>query len=194
MDDERDITPLLQRAHEGDQEALEELARIVHEDLVRLANKLTYGRYGAEVRTWTLEPSALVNETFIKLLQQRGEYKNREHFFAIATKIMVRVLLDYHKSKKRQKRGRDQVRVSLSALGRDRAGAVDPVTDIPNLAAALEKLEALDQRAAKVVKLRALWGLNPAEVADVMGLSRSTIDREWRFARKWLAANLRRGG
>lgn len=183
---EEDITPLLREAHEGNREALNEVARRVHGDLMRMANKMMRGRYGG--RRLTLEPTSLVNETFVKLLQQRNEYKNREHFFAIATKAMLRALLDYHKARARAKRGPDQVRVSLSGV--ERRGAVEAATEVPELVEALERLEVLDARAARVFKLRALWGMNGQEVADVLGVSRSTIDRDWRFARAWLRSNL----
>lgn len=188
MNDLPSITTLLDRAHGGDQGALEELARLVHGDLLKLANRLMYHRYGARTQQLTLEPAALVNETFMKLLEQRTEFKNRSHFFAIATRVMLRVLADYHKSRHRQKRGGHQVRVSLSVL--DREGEIGPSAEIPAVLEALEKLEELDPRLAKVTKLRVLWGLSLTEISEMLGVSRSTIDRDWRFARKWLAANL----
>jgi len=183
-----EITPLLERAHAGDRAAMNEVARIVHGDLVRLARKMMFREHGRGRRTLSLEPTSLVNETFIKLLAQRAEYKNREHFFAIATKAMLRVLLDYHKARRRRKRGPDQVRVSLSLL--DRTRPVAPDVAVPELIDSLERLERLDPRFAKVVKLRALWGMSSQETADVLGISKSTVDRDWRFARAWLAANL----
>jgi RNA polymerase sigma factor (TIGR02999 family) len=183
-----EITPLLERAHSGDRNALDEVARRVHADLLRLAQKLTAREARMGRRPLTLETSALVNETFIKLLQQRARWKNREHFFAIATRAMVRVLLDYHRARGRGKRGGRMIRVSLSALGPKEA--VPPSLAIPDLQSVLESLEAADPRAARGAKLKILWGLDNDEIADVLGVSRSTIDRDWRFASAWIKARL----
>lgn len=183
-----DITPLLERAYKGDSEAFDQVAELVLADLTRMASKMIHRQEGPNAWGKTLEPPMLVNETFIKLLQQRTQYQNRQHFFAIATKVMLRVLLDYHKANKRKKRGGDQIRVTLSGLGQ--AGAIKPASEIPDLVAALEKLKKLDARAEQVVRLRGLWGLGTQETADVMGVSRSTVDRDWKFARTWLKANL----
>jgi RNA polymerase sigma factor (TIGR02999 family) len=183
-----EITPLLERAQTGDRGALDEVARRVHADLMRLARKLIAREPRRARGPLTLDTSALVNETFIKLLNQRGPWKNREHFFAIATRAMVRVLLDYHRARGRGKRGGRAVRVSLSALGVKEA--VPPSMAIPDLDAALASLEAADARAARVARLRVLWGLDNDEIADVLGISRSTVDRDWRFASAWIKARL----
>jgi RNA polymerase sigma-70 factor (ECF subfamily) len=182
------ITPLLERAQAGDHEAMDEVARRVHADLLRLARKMSArdARHGRG--PMTLDTSALVNETFIKLLQQRGRWKNREHFFAIATRAMVRVLLDYHRARGRDKRGGRALHVSLSALGVKEA--VAPSLAIPDLEAAFESLEHADSRAARVARLRVLWGLDNDEISDVLAVSRSTIDRDWRFASAWIKARL----
>ena len=188
MDHDQEITPLLERAHRGDREALEAVSRLVYGDLLGLARKLMYRRYGGKAGALTLEPASLVNETFVKLLRQRNQYKNREHLFAIATKIMMRVLADYNKARNRQKRAGNRVRVSLSALGAK--GAVGPETDLPALREALEKLEQSDPRGARIARLRLLWGMNATETAEVLGVSRSTVTRDWEAARKWLAERL----
>ena len=86
-------------------------------------------------------------------------------------------------------RSGDRIRISLSALSPGQA--IQPTAEVPALVALFEKLDELDPRAAQIAKLRALWGLTPGEVADVIGVSRSTVDRNWRFARTWLAANLK---
>lgn len=189
MDERVRITPLLERAYEGDRKAMDEVARLVHSDLVRLAKRILGGGPGGGVRSVTLDPSALVNETFVRLLQQRKRWANRQHFFAIATRIMLRVLADYHRSHRRGKRAGTQIQLSLGALER-RGIAAAPAVEIPRLALALEQLEDLDPRAARVAKLRVLWGLELDDIAEVLGVSRSTVDREWRFARTWLASNL----
>lgn len=188
MKEPAEITPLLERAHAGDRNALDEVARRVHTDLGRLARKLTAREARLGRRPLTLEPSALVNETFIKLLQQRNRWKNREHFFAIATRAMVRVLLDYNRARGRGKRGGRAIRVSLSALGSKEA--VAPSLAMADLHAVLGSLEGADVRAARVARLRIFWGLDNDEIADVLGVSRSTIDRDWRFASAWIKARV----
>jgi RNA polymerase sigma-70 factor (ECF subfamily) len=187
VEERPDITLLLRRAHEGDRDAIDEVARAVEADLARRARGIISGQRRAG-KPVSLEPTDLVNETFLKLLQQRTRYRDRRHFFAIATRIMLRVLMDYHKARMRQKRAGGRIRISLSALGS--AHAVKPDTDVPLLVEALEKLEHLDPRACRVLKLRALWGLSVEEIGEVLAVSRSTVDRDWKFARTWLAANL----
>jgi RNA polymerase sigma factor (TIGR02999 family) len=182
------ITVLLQRAHRGDAAALDAVTRAVQSDLEGHARRLLAGHRGPRDRPVTLEPRDLVQETFLKLLEQRNEYQNRQHFFAIATRVMLRALIDYHKTHGRQKRFGGQVRVSLSAL--DARGADPPITAVPDLVAALEELERMDPRLAEAVQLRALWGMTALEAADVLGVSRATVDRDWRFARAWLATRL----
>lgn len=188
MKEPDEITPLLERAHAGDPKALDEVARRVHADLSRLARKLTAREERRGRGPLTLETSALVNETFIKLLQQRERWKNREHFFAIATRAMVRVLLDYHRARARGKRGGRAIRVSLSALGVKEA--IQPALAIPDLEAVFASLAEADPRAARVARLRVLWGLDNDEISDVLAISRSTVDRDWRFAAAWIKARL----
>lgn len=183
-----DITTLLQRAHAGDGRALDGVARAVHADLLRCARRLIAARAGPPHRPITIEPAELVNETFLKLLEQRNEFHNREHFFAIATRVMLRVLLDYHKARSRRKRFGGQVRISLGALAE--GDAVAPRTEVPDLLLALDELRGLEPRTARVVELRALWGLTASQVSEVLGVSRATVDRDWRFARAWLLSNL----
>lgn len=188
MREPAEITPLLERAQLGDGKAMDEVARRVHTDLSRLARKLTAREERRGRGPLTLETSALVNETFIKLLQQRGRWKNREHFFAIATRAMVRVLLDYHRAHGRDKRGGRTIRVSLSALGAKEA--IPPSMAVPDLEAAFASLEQADPRAARVARLRVLWGLDNDEIGDVLAISRSTVDRDWRFAAAWIKSRL----
>lgn len=190
MEKASDITLLLQRAHAGDAAALEGVARAVQADLLRVARRLMAAREGPRGRPITLEPAELVNETFLKLLQQRQEFQSRQHFFAIATRVMLRVLLDYHKARGRRKRFGGQLRLSLSALGAK--DAAPPRAEVPELMLLLEKLGKLDPRAARVMELRALWELTSAETAEVLDVSRATVDRDWRFARAWLITNLGR--
>jgi len=187
-DDLGTITRLLGEAHAGRDGALDEVMELVYDDLNRLARKKLYERFGPDLAGVTLEPTALVHETFLKLIKQRNKYDNRGHFFAIATRVMLQVLLDYNRRRRASKRGGDQLRVSLSGVSRT-LGA-EPSADFPAFVEALERLEKLDERTAEVVKLQLIWGLTTPEVADAMNLSVSTVQREWSFARKWLAAEL----
>lgn len=160
---------------------------LVYKDLRRIASR----RIREEVRRGrppTLEPAELVNEAYLRLVRQRKPYDNRGHFFAIASQVMLRVLLDRHRAKQREKREGGWVRVSLSGVkGRLDAG---PSADILPFVEALKRLETLDPRSADVTKLRALWGLTMPEIADALDVSVSTVEREWRFAQRWLMAEL----
>ncbi len=185
MEQRTDITQLLQEAAEGRGGALDEVMAVVYADLERLAGKHMRQEFGSEVEALTLEPAALVNETFLKLVQQRNEFKNRGQFFAIATKLMLRALVDYHRAREAKKRGGGHVRVTLTGVAV--AASPEPSTTIPALVEALEKLEALDKRKAEVVKLRVIWGFELAEIADILCVSVPTVKRDWRFSRNWLA-------
>ena len=181
-----EITRLLGEAGNGNKTALDRLAEMVYADLYRLAAKHLQRQFGAGARQISLEPSALVHETYLRLVKQRKTYDSLGHFFAIATRVMLRVLIDYHRQKKAGKRGAGMVRVTLTGL----AEAAPETPDLPDLVIALEQLENLDPRGAEVVKLRVLWGLTVPEIAETMEISPSTVEREWRFARRWLAAHL----
>jgi len=135
-----------------------------------------------------LQPAELVNEAYLRLVRQRKQYDNRGHFFAIASRVMLRVLLDRHRAKQREKREGEWVRVSLSGV----QGQLDdgPSADIFSFVQALERLETLDPRSADVTKLRLLWGLTMPEIAEALNVSVSTVEREWRFAQRWFMAEL----
>jgi RNA polymerase sigma factor (TIGR02999 family) len=185
MERRTDITQLLQEAADGRKGALDDVMTVVYADLERLAGKHMRREFGAEFDALTLEPAALVNETFLKLVQQRNEFENRGQFFAIATKLMLRALVDYHRAREAKKRGGGQVRVTLTGVAD--AAASEPSTTIPALVEALERLEVLDERKAEVVKLRIIWGFEVAEIADILGVSVPTVKRDWRFSRNWIA-------
>jgi len=187
-DSVRDITRLLNEAYDGRNGALDEVMAIVHADLERLAAKRLRQRYGSGMENLTLEPAALVNETFLKLIKQRKRYDSRGHFFAIATRLMLRVLVDHDRAKRRGKRGGDHLRVSLSGVAR--VMGEEPSAEIPAFVQALERLDKLSSRSAEVTTLRLVWGLTIPEIAESMNISVTTVEREWRFARRWLAAAL----
>ena len=145
----------------------------------------------------TMEPAALVNETFLRLIKQRKTYDNRGQFFAVATKVMLRVLADYQRQRLAARRGGGRKRLTLYLDGRPspvRGPGTATQIELECLVSALERLEALDRRQAEVVKMRVVWGLDIVEIAGALGLSASTVKRDWRLARAWLNRELDRGG
>jgi len=183
-----EITRLLEEAHEGRESALNEVMDLVYQELQRIAAGQMQRRYGQRAANLTMEPTALVNEAFLRLIKQRKRYDSRGQFFAIATKTMLRVLMDYDRQRRSAKRGGEQVRVSLSGVaGQIQQGEAASIGDFVH---AVERLEGLDRRTADVFKLRVLWGLTVPEIAEATELSVRTVEREWRFGRRWLAAEL----
>jgi len=185
---EQEITELLAAGGEDRDEAMARLMDRVYEDLVGVAERHLKARHGPDLAGVTLEPAALANETFLKLIKQRNRYDDRGHFFAIATKVMLRVLNDYSRARNAAKRGGGLQRVTLSGLGQEHARG--PGCEIPEFLAVLEQLEQLDARTAEVTKLRLIWGLTLPEIATATGLSVASAEREWEFARRWLGTKL----
>jgi len=190
-DDTGEIIRLLGEAEQGRKQALDEMMDLVYDDLRRVASSQLKNRFGDRAHAVSLQPTALVNEAYLRLIKQRNVYDSRGHFFAIATRTMMRVLLDYHRAGRREKRGGERVRVSLSGVVETVGDA--PSAHIPAFVQAMERLDKLDPRTADVTKLRLVWGLTVPEIADSLQLSVSTVEREWRFARRWLAAELTQG-
>lgn len=183
-----EVTVLLQRWSEGDEAALAALMPVVHGELRRLANSYMRRERGNH----TLEPTALVHEAYLRLVDQHDvRWANRGHFFAVAAQAMRRVLVDYARAHVAAKRGGHAERVTLSGM----AMAPDQRrVDVIWLHEALGRLAALDSRQARVVELRYFSGMSVEEVAAVMGISTATVKREWQTARVWLAHHLRSGG
>jgi len=183
--DPEPVTRWLQQAAGGDPQAAEQVASWAYAELERLAGQRLRRRFGD--RDVTLEPAALVNETFVKLLEHPIVYANRRHFFAFVSTVMLRVLIDYQRARGAAKRPEGGVRVTLGDLASvPGAAAVDVIA----LEQALARLEGLDARKAEVARLHALWGMTMDEVAGVIGVSEPTVRRDWRFARNWLAEAL----
>lgn len=185
-----DVTLLLRRWSDGDAAALDALLPSVQAELHRLAR--SYMRREREGHT--LEPTALVHEAYLRLVDQRDvQWASRGHFFAIAAQAMRRVLVDHARGHLAAKRGGGAERVTLSGVP-DIGAVADP--DVMALHRALERLAALDPRQARVVELRTFGGLSVEETADVVGISPATVKREWATARLWLARALtaRAGG
>lgn len=189
VDSTHRITRLLGEAYDGRDDALDEVMELVYSDLRRIAEGQMRRRYGGRADNLTMEPSVLVNEAFLRLIKQRKKYDSRGHFFAIATRVMLRVLMDYDRKRRSAKRGGDQVQVSLSGVATP-AGNGEASVDIAAFVQAIERLGNLDPRTAEIVHLRLLWGLTAAEIAEATDLSSRTVEREWRFGRRWLAAEL----
>jgi RNA polymerase sigma factor (TIGR02999 family) len=181
-----DLTRLLHAWSQGDSAALERLAPLVFEDLRRMARR----HLGGERASHTLQPTALVHEVYLKLMDQREpDWQNREHFFAIASRIMRRVLLDYGKARQTTKRGKDLVKVPLDdalGLAEDRSG------DLAALSEALARLAEIDPRQARIVELHNFFGFEHKEIAEILGISETTSKREWRTAKLWLYRELNR--
>ncbi len=184
-----DITLLLREVAEGREGALNELMDLVYADLERIALSQLSRRYGPRANDVTIEPAALVNESFLRLIKQRNAYDNRGHFFAIATRVMLRVLCDYQRHRLAERRGGRGKRITLPLDGRpgpERRSGQATAIEVEGLVKALERLEALDARQAEVVKLRVVWGLEVVEIAGALDMSPSTVKRDWRFAKAWL--------
>ncbi|MCZ6834973.1 MAG: ECF-type sigma factor [Planctomycetota bacterium] len=190
MPEIRDITRLLNEVEAGRDGAMDDLMVRVYDDLERMARAQLNKQFGARAGRITLEPAALVNESYLRLIHQRKAYDNRGHFFSIATRIMLRVLIDYAREKNTLKRKGEHTHITLSFDDQkfvdDRA---DPADQMPveDLARALEKLESLDDRKADIVKMRVVWGLELPQIADSLEVSLSTVERDWRFAKVWIA-------
>jgi RNA polymerase sigma-70 factor (ECF subfamily) len=181
-----DVTQLLQQWSNGQEQALDRLVPQIHDELRRLA--ASYLR--KERPDHTLQPTALVNEAFLKLVDQRAaRWQNRAHFFGIAAQAMRRILVDHARGHAASKRGGALRKVPL-----DDAIAAGPPVDVDLLALdeALTRLAAMDPQQSRIVELRFFGGLTMEETAEVMHISPATIGREWRMAKAWLSAELGR--
>ena len=169
----------------------EELFPHVYDELRRLAR----GYMSRETPGHTLQPTALVHEAYLKLVDQtRVDWRGKTHFFAVGARIMRRLLVDHARERGAQKRGGGWRPVTLSdVLGPVGADALDP-EQLLDLDSALERLAEIDEREAKVVTLRFFGGLTVEQVADVLGVSKRTVENDWRHAQAWLRRRLSDGG
>ena len=180
-----EVTQLLKAWRGGDEHALEQLAPVVESELRRLARL----QLSKESPGHLLQPTALVNELYLRLIDWNAvDWQDRTHFFAVASKIMRRVLVNHAVARRRQKRGGDAVLVSLTEAG----GAPDRSEDLLALDEALAALEKIDTRKSRLVELRFFGGLAVNETAAVLGVSERTVHREWDLARAWLFRELSR--
>jgi len=178
------VTGLLRGAQAGDRAALDELLPLVYAELRRLASRQLAGERPGH----TLQPTALVHEVYLKLVDQHSvDWRNRAHFFGLAAEIMRRILVNHAVSRRARKRGAGETLVSLEEAG---GAAGVPALDVVLLDAALTRLAEFDPVQARIVELRFFAGLTGGEAAEVLGVSESTVKREWRSAKAWLAAQL----
>ncbi|MCC7033481.1 MAG: sigma-70 family RNA polymerase sigma factor [Acidobacteria bacterium] len=185
-----EITRLLHDWQVGNRDALDRLIPLVYQELRAIAS----GHARREWREGALRTTAIVHEAYLKLLGQRGStWENRAHFFAIASRIMRRVLLDQAKGARRAKRGGSSARVTLDELSMPAAGAPVDTIDLLDLDRALTGLERLDPDQARLVELRFFGGLSVEETALVLRVSPATVKREWAVARGWLHRALTEG-
>lgn len=179
-----EVTKLLLRASEGDEESRNELLSFVYDELRQLARQ----QLRRERPDHTLEGTALVHEAFVRLAGDAAPgWKNRAHFFGIAARCMRQVLVDHARSRGSLKRGGSWERTSLTNKG---LGVVLPLTELVALDDALEKLGELDPRLLTVVEYRFFGGLEEREVAELLGVSTRTVQRDWAAARAWLYKEL----
>ena len=177
------VTQLLHAWANGAEAARDELMPLVYDTLRRIARR----RLREEREGHSLQPTALVNEAYLKLVAQEVSWQSRAHFFGVAARMMREILIDHARGRQRLKRGGEWQRISLTAADNI---AQEQAVDLLSLDEALQRLAAFDTRKSQVVELRFFGGLTLEETAEVLRLSTPTIEREWRAARAWLQTEL----
>jgi RNA polymerase sigma-70 factor (ECF subfamily) len=186
MTKQPDVTHLLLAWRAGEEAALDQLVPLVHDELYRIARRCMHGERAGH----SLQATALVNEAYLRLLDvQHVNWQNRAHFLAMSARIMRRILVDFARAKRNQKRGGDAVRVTFIE---ELAVSTEPDTDLIALNDALETLATFDERRSQVVELRFFGGLSVEETATVLKISPETVMRDWKLAKTWLWKELRR--
>lgn len=184
--DPGDVTQLLNAASRGDLEAAEPLMVAVYDDLKNIAQ--AHMRAESEGHTW--QPTALVHEAYMRLVDQsRVEWNGRTHFLAVASRVMRRLLIDHARRKKTARRGGGR---HITLLDQHAATQSDPL-ELLALDAALDKLAAVKERPARTVELRYFGGLEIKEVAEVLDVSEMTVKRDWNYAKAWLYREMTAG-
>ncbi len=181
---EHEITQLLAEWRDGNQAALDELYPLVYDELHRLARRYM----SRERKGHTLQTTALINEAYVRLVDQRNvQWANRSHFFAISAQIMRRILIDHARRQAYAKRGGGARQVSLEETATVVHG---DLSEFLRLDEALKSLAELDPRRSQVVELKYFGGLNNDEIAGVLKISKNTVIRDWNMARAWLYRQL----
>jgi len=180
-----EVTQLLNAWSGGDEKARDSLMPLVYDELQRMAKQ----QFRRERQGHTLQSSAIIHEAYLRLVHQDIKWKNRSHFFAVASQAMRRVLVDYARRKKTEKRGGEQVRISMVEVA-DMAKPTE--VDVVALNDALEELAVIDQRQFRIVELRYFGGLSIEETAEVLRVSTATVKNDWSLAKAWLYRQLSR--
>ena len=182
----QEVTQLLVAWRQGKQDALDELIPVVYEELRRQAHRYLQ----REQKGHSLQTTALINETYLRLLGcQKVSWKNRAHFFAVTARMMRRILVDYARSRRSQRRGGD---LAKTTLDQKLTFPIARNSDLVALDDALNELALKDERRSRVVELRFFGGLSIEETAEVLGVCPDTVVRDWRLARVWLAREVKR--
>ncbi|MGI9088869.1 MAG: sigma-70 family RNA polymerase sigma factor [Chthoniobacterales bacterium] len=180
----REITALLAETGYWPHAELDDIAPLVYEELRRLARSYMSGERGDH----TLQATALVNEAYLRLAERTNpHWQDKTHFFAAAARMMRHILVDYARSRGRDKRGAGAVRITLTDQAIVTQSQAEQVVDLND---ALERLAKLDRRASQVVELKYFGGMSYEEIADVLGISAITVRRDWEFAKAWLHKEL----
>jgi RNA polymerase sigma-70 factor, ECF subfamily len=181
-----EITRLLLAYHEGNQEAFQQLTSLVYDELRRIARR-RIARGGAGE---TLNATALVHETYLRLIDERGvEWQGRAHFFAIASRSMRRIIIDHARERQARKRGGGQPHVELDP---ERVAVVQQADTLLAIDAALAAMSAIDERLVRVAECRLFGGLSEEETAQALAISLRTVQRDWHRARAWLQREMPR--
>lgn len=178
------VTAILDRVAEGDRSAAEKLLPLVYDELRAIAG----GVFASQPSDHTLQPTALIHEAYLKLADRADKrWKDRKHFLALAAKVMRELLADYARRRTAKKRGGDVGRVTLIE---DLTPIKQDGIDLVDFHDVLERLSGLNPRHAEIVEMRCLAGLSTEDIAEVLGVSRRTVELDWRSARAWLQCEL----
>jgi RNA polymerase sigma factor (TIGR02999 family) len=179
----QEVTRLLQSLNAGDREAVDALVPIVYSELRKLASHYLKSERDGH----TLQPTALVHEAFLRLVEQETQWQNRTHFFAMAASLMRRILVDYARGYNAEKRGGTAEKVVLEDVF---VFVKEKPAEMLALDEALQELAKIDPRRAKVVELRFFGGLNNEEIAEALEVHSNTVLRDWNLARAWLKTHM----
>jgi len=178
------VTMLLERMQAGDNAAAAQLMPLIYEELRALASRY----FHREDAQHTLQPTALVHEAYLRLVRNEdARWENRGQFLAVAARVMRNVLINHARDRRAQKRGGGLQRITLSDMA---APADSDIVDLLALDEAMQSLEGLNERHARIVELRVFSGLTLQETASVMGISESTVSADWTVAKAWLKSRL----
>ena len=183
-----DVTSLLRRWTEGEQDALGDLVPVVYIELRKLARQALR----RERSDHTLQATALVHEAFLRLVpQQQKAWHSREHFFAVSAQVMRRVLVDHARRHRAQKRGSGDLRIGLDEIASDAVTTGPDADDMLRLDRALSELATIDAKRARIVEMRYFAGMTVKEIGTVLGRSEWDVKKDWMLAKTWLKRSLR---